>query len=133
MNLDDMMCCSVPSVSHMSCSPSRTSTSDLDTEFKDFCLSGFAFPTPAFLNEFWQQTGYHSATRCQSFMHHRVHRWCFLLWFAVCSREHPLLRQENPPTEIVARKERHLVGHGIFRTLISSNYLVVILQRSCRF
>lgn len=55
-----------------------------------------------------------------------------LLWFAVRSREHPLLRQEDPPAEVVAGKERRLVGHGIFRTLISSDNLVIIPQGDCR-
>lgn len=38
-NFEDMMCCSVPSGSHMLCSPSRTSKSALETELKDMLRS----------------------------------------------------------------------------------------------
>lgn len=57
----------------------------------------------------------------------------FLLWFAVCSREHPLIRQKSSSTEVVPSKERHLVGHWIFGALISSNYPVVFNQGDCRW
>lgn len=43
-NLEDMMCCSVPSGSHMLCSPSRTSKSALET----LRSSGFICPTPIY-------------------------------------------------------------------------------------
>lgn len=43
-NLEDMMCCSVPSGSHMLCSPSRTSKSALET----LRSSGFIYPTPIY-------------------------------------------------------------------------------------
>lgn len=50
-NYEDMMCCSVSSGSHMLCSPSRTSKSDLENEFKDTLgLSGCDFPTPVVMN-----------------------------------------------------------------------------------
>lgn len=50
-NFEDMMCCSVSSGSHMLCSPSRTSKSDLENEFKDtWGSSGCDFPTPVVMN-----------------------------------------------------------------------------------
>lgn len=56
---------------------------------------------------------------------------CFLLWFAVCSREHPLVRQQGPSAVVVPREERHLIGHRVFWALIPSNYFIIIFQGSC--
>lgn len=109
------MCCSVPSGSQMLCSPRRISRFELKEQ-----SPLWEFLTPDFILKF-------KAAWIQAW-------WglCALLWFAVCSREHPLIRDKNPPTEVVPSEEWHLVGHRVLGALISSNNLVISFQRNCR-
>ena len=44
----------------------------------------------------------------------------------VSSRHNPVLVDQGATTEVVARVQRHLMGLGVFLTLISSNDLVLL-------
>merc|ERR1712212_646231 len=49
---------------------------------------------------------------------------------AVSSRHNPVLVDQGATTEVVARVQRHLMGLGVFLTLISSDDLVVLCKSS---